>query len=54
MTITATNSKNKKVMTYSLNETARAIVAEAEFSRISELVFPTSTGGYYHNISKVW
>ena len=54
MTVEATNSKNKKVMTYSLNATAQTIVSEAESSRVSELVFPTSTGEYYHNLSKVW
>ena len=54
LTIPATNSKTKKQHVCPLNGPARSVIAEAESMRISDLMFPCTTGRYLHDIYKPW
>jgi integrase len=50
----ASNTKAKKLQTFPLNSKAMAVFKEAEALKISDYVFPASTGKYYTDLENSW
>jgi integrase len=54
VTLEATNTKAKKLQTFPLNSKAMAVFKEAEALRISDFVFPASSGQFFTDLENAW
>ncbi|MGD9304789.1 MAG: site-specific integrase [Desulfobacterales bacterium] len=52
--VTYRDTKNTETQTLPVNSECQAILKRAEELKISEYVFPCSTGRYYHSFSRTW
>lgn len=54
ITLLGTNTKSKEVQVLPLNNTCASILERANEIRISDFVFPSNTGGFYHSFDTTW
>lgn len=52
--ITFRDTKNGEESTIPVNESAMGVLEEALDNKVSDLVFPCSTGKYYHSFNRTW
>lgn len=54
VTFQGMNTKNRKTQQMPVNDLARQVLLEAHYARISEYVFPCSTGKVYESLDNTW